>query len=879
MSSANAQVTVVANSYTSPEEDGPKQYYRIPVILRDKDGNLMAIYDDRHNDILDLGNNHQIDIVAKISTDNGRTFGSEKIIVPGNGQHGFNCGHGDAAAVCDRETGDILILSASGDVRFQNSKASATKDGNNYNLNLGSAMRIGKTVIKYPYTNYTNNTCTDISEYIYGLYANDIYRSVTWTDAGHLSGIRGMYVSTGRLCQSKMIKKGTHYRVYAVLNTRGDLGNPGPRVIYSDNFGETWAPLGDKDTHCSGGDETQVEELPDGSVLLSSRVRDGKGRKFNVFTYTDVPNYTTGSWESGKISGSSNSSGETYAASCNSSFIIANAIRKNDGAMVQIMLQTACMSGERKNLGIYWKELSSTFPYKPDQFTKGWNKYDLYPEKEEFSCYSSMVQSKEDGSIALLYESEGDNTATTAGPYDILLQTISLEKITGNLYQTQSYYHGMEPRVMLLKSVMAGDRNETRYIYNDGMNMKTVVSTSADKPSTPDYNYYWVLNRDPGSSTYYFSALSGDGYIGLGNAINLKTGVEEEGKMICTTKYAEQFNIASFTKKLSYYHSLTNQKEGKDLTGYGLLFYLNQESQNRARVISISNKEGDDPNFLQETETCWKGSNNVYWTTDFHFNDAEFKNITSASEETCGTWGAPEYYGFKVKFGRTDDSYTLAPGEDRNYYATIKLPYAIKLHDDVTAYRLSFVSSEIDGEATLEPMQLEDNILPRETPALLMIEHDGTDSEVTKTRYFQPAAAKLFDKSQNSFRGTLGAWTFKKTTGTTDLEKNEYNPNDKKIYILGRKNGHMAFYYLTANSEGAYSIGNNKAYFVQPDASATSKKFSIHRMDNAATGIENITPTAPIKTDNTVYDLTGRKMSDSTKKGVYIRNGKKFIVK
>ena len=116
------------------------QYYRIPVILKDNDGNLVALYDDRHNSNGDLGSNHEIDILTKKSTDNGDSFDAiATIAVAGDGEPGFGCGDGDAAAVCDRESGDMLVLSGSGSVGLESSAASKSSNG----LNLNNIIRIG----------------------------------------------------------------------------------------------------------------------------------------------------------------------------------------------------------------------------------------------------------------------------------------------------------------------------------------------------------------------------------------------------------------------------------------------------------------------------------------------------------------------------------------------------------------------------------------------------------------------------------------------------------------------------------------------------------------------------------------------------------------
>ena len=91
-----------------------------------------------------------------------------------------------------------------------------------------------------------------------------------------------LFFASGRICQSSLVKHGSYYRIYSVLTT-----NRGSLVVYSDDFGGKWHPLGGSDA-CPApqGDEAKIEELPDGSVLLSCRMYGG--RYFNIFRYSDA---------------------------------------------------------------------------------------------------------------------------------------------------------------------------------------------------------------------------------------------------------------------------------------------------------------------------------------------------------------------------------------------------------------------------------------------------------------------------------------------------------------------------------------------------------------------------------------------------------------
>ncbi|MBR6460080.1 MAG: exo-alpha-sialidase, partial [Actinomycetaceae bacterium] len=75
--------------------------YRIPAITTTRKGALIAVSDRRYCGS-DIGFG-RIDIVARTSRDNGRTWSPDTVIQRGSGIEGSdNCGYGDAAIVADR---------------------------------------------------------------------------------------------------------------------------------------------------------------------------------------------------------------------------------------------------------------------------------------------------------------------------------------------------------------------------------------------------------------------------------------------------------------------------------------------------------------------------------------------------------------------------------------------------------------------------------------------------------------------------------------------------------------------------------------------------------------------------------------------------------
>ena len=157
---------------------------------------------------------------------------------------------------------------------------------------------------------------------------------------------------------------------------------------------------------------------------------------------------------------------------------------------------------------------------------------------------------------------------------------------------------------------------------------------------------------------------------------------------------------------------------------------------------------------------------------------------------------------------------------------------------------------------------LTDNILPYETPVLLSIAGgQGASYPVSKTIYLQ--AAKHQTIQDTGFKGSLGMKTF------TDAE---YDPTKANFFILGKKNGRVAFYYLS-NQE----LAANKAYYVY-EGSTSAKTLTFSFQDTpSAIGMPEVE--GADVTNAPIFDLAGRRITGEASKGVYIRNGKKFVVR
>ena len=233
---------------------------------------------------------------------------------------------------------------------------------------------------------------------------------------------------------------------------------------------------------------------------------------------------------------------------------------------------------------------------------------------------------------------------------------------------------------------------------------------------------------------------------------------------------------------------------------------------------------------------------------------------------------------------RSDNDKADITKEGYYYYATLKLPFAVDLTSavdakginyDLTVLKCDEPKNTVGEEVILSDITstLTDNTLPRETPVILRMGKreyaEYNDTQITL--YLQPALAQNIITT-TGLKGSLGKKTFQNTDATKD---NYYDPTkNANFFILGKKtDGRVKFYYMSNQVLAA-----NKAYYVYNGS--TSAKSLVFRFDddNISTGI-SLPETIETTGDAVIYDLSGRRVAGTAKKGVYIRNGKKYIVK
>ncbi len=379
--------------------------YRIPAIATAPNGDIFAICDYRPCGG-DIGNG-DVDIVCRISSDNGVTWSDEIKLADGNNEitdNRMEAGYGDPAIVVDRESNKILVMMVAGRTVCGDSRWDASKSGVKDASLVNRAARLygtfNESTGKWEWTQPE-----EVTDSIYELFL----------DESNNATVTSYFIGSGKICQSRVVKKDKYYRLYCALWTR-DQGN---RVIYSDDFGGSWNVLGTiNDRPASNGNEPKCEELPDGTVILSSRV--GGGRYFNVFTFAD-DTYTTGTW--GEVANSTTVR-DGSSQGTNGEIYKVKAVRKADGQICDVMLQSVPAGPGRTNVTVWYKEMDYTTAYTPATFAADWKVGKKVSDTE--SAYSTM-HLQADGRIGFFFEE-------APGGYTMVYIPYTLEDLTAGEY-------------------------------------------------------------------------------------------------------------------------------------------------------------------------------------------------------------------------------------------------------------------------------------------------------------------------------------------------------------------------------------------------------------------------------------------------------------
>ena len=775
--------------------------YRIPAIATASNGDLIAVADYRHSRAdIGMATNGRIDLHARISEDNGKTWGDIFPIINGQGAAGVNTpgqmyvGFGDPCIVADRESSRVLVLSCSGNVSFPNGQRN-----NHQGIAHFYSEDYGKTW----------SAPVDRSESIYSQLDNTPYGPV-----------RAMFVGSGKISQSKYIKVGNYYRIYCAVLVKDVNGTHMNFALYSDDFGETWTILGDPNVAPipSGADEPKADELPDGSVLISSRVTGG--RYYNIFSYTDSKK-AEGRWGTHSFSGNSNNGTTAISNSTNGEIINLPAKRISDGKPVYIQLQSVPLGSGRANVGIYYKELESLADFvTPADLSKDWD--GRHQASYLGSAYSTLCW-QADSTLAFLYEE--DTYGTNGGGYTIVYKNYSLEQITDSAY---TYYPELDSRAFItegieakLSTVELGTGNYVGCLYPEAEEQINAALTAyTDSPSQESYEAInnAIINAPA------IELIPGAWY-------RIRNTERSNASLYLQPEDTRVRASASSTANANQYFSFVpTADEGKYYLYNGNYeYFLGPLGANETQPI-VTQDEAAAGIWTVTTRNSGKSSivctNKTSGNVGLHLAGDNTRLVPWTADAAASLW----YIEPAEEYGVTIGS---------NAYTTVNLPFSVSLPEGLTAYYADTVVT-IEGTECMAIHPYANNSIPANSPAILIGEKGSYKLTITES-----------DDSHeytNYLKGTLKAQS---VSGS-----NIYMPNSASAF--------------KKRSSSTGSVSANIAYYTS-DCGASTLPLHI----STPTGIESV------KTSKAVifYDLHGREVAHP-RSGIYITSdGHKVWIK
>ena len=838
--------------------------YRIPAIATLSNGDVIAIADQRPCGA-DVGNG-EVDIYAKISSNNGSTWtpsstdpsadGTGLKIADGTSTNGY----GDAAVVANRESGEVMAICVAGKVVFSNGSSSKhNKMARLYSSDYGKTWKTEDVTTAF-FDNLLPNAYT-------------------------------MFMASGKILQSTKVKKGNYYRLYGALLVRQKknwLSKENVNyVVYSDDFGKTWAILGGKSC-ISSADEAKVEELPNGNIVVSSR-KSG-GRYFNVFSFSNLES-ATGSWGSTStcsFGGSNATNGELL--------MYHNVTNVSTGEKTNIILQSLPTGSSRSNVAVFYKVIDNNTSYSSSSFTSGWTKG--IEVDNGASGYSTMTILP-NGEIGFLYEDNYDTSKADGDYSDIVYVPLTVSEITGGAY---TYTSSEVVKETVATPAITPNGGELKYGNN-------TVSIACDTDGATIY--YTIDGTEPTtSSTKYTGAftLSSNATV---KAIAVKTGWNNSSVASASFTYTVEtvatptitpnggelkygnntVTIACATADATIYYTTNGATPTTSSTKYTGAFTLTSNATVKAIAVKTgwNNSSVASASFTYTVETvatpviapnggeieagttisisCATSGATIYYSTNgaepttvysapFALNEAA--TVKAVAKKTGWNNSATAQASFTIKqevvepeepeieepeepefVGKTW-TVNLKSGEvdDNNgYIATFSASVAVTLPKDVTAYvvtrtLLSYIyTSEVSGKT-----------IPANTGVILFSENGGN---ITITE----AAADA----------TVAKISTNKLIATGD---NSVKTSSNKYFVLQEKSGSMTFVKVSKNT----TVAANTAY-LEGSSWYSSMKLSVDNENPEVSGVEGVeAENAEVE----YYNLQGVKV-ENPEKGIFIK--------
>ena len=216
--------------------------------------------------------------------------------------------------------------------------------------------------------------------------------------------------------------------------------------------------------------------------------------------------------------------------------------------------------------------------------------------------------------------------------------------------------------------------------------------------------------------------------------------------------------------------------------------------------------------------------------------------------------GAEANDGFTVRVGFKTFELAIGPKRFATFYSDMNIEFAEQPAEGVGLYTIS----SIDADRSTATVTSISGIIPANTPMLV---YNGTEQKQT---------AKLIVTLDNAQDAITWAPQFKGTA--TD---HEFTADDMAAADYYALSGGKAF----APVKGAGTLGANQCWLqFDKQEIPSARQFTLVFDETTGVSEKGIVDSEKFATA-TWYDLNGRKVAAPTKKGIYVNNGRKFVIK
>ena len=233
-------------------------------------------------------------------------------------------------------------------------------------------------------------------------------------------------------------------------------------------------------------------------------------------------------------------------------------------------------------------------------------------------------------------------------------------------------------------------------------------------------------------------------------------------------------------------------------------------------------------------------------------------------------------YTRNTQIDNADVSYTR---DFSKYWEPLYIPFSLKYEDWKDDFEIAYINgihqydTNDDGDidkTVLEFVKIKSGSTYPNTPYIIRAKEKGK-----KTLYAENVT--LYESDVNQIKCSTTAQEFIFTGNYKKVSKmdlmayytNKYTMHLGDINYINLITGVGAYrwYMEIKERDSAYGINNNN----------TAKEISIRVVGEETTGIANIQHASP---NSQTYDLNGRKVNENNlKPGMYVKNGRKFVVK